>query len=264
MRKILIACLFPLLAACAAPTSVFLPPGPPVTDSGDFSIPAPEDAIVLIYSQGTRSSARLPSCNKQRGAHPVWNELSGKEIAGKTVFVYYLCTNVTGASYIKGRAAEIETALDLFQSKGLHPSQLFLIGQSAGAWSSLVAARTVPEKFNAVIGVAPAFSGTRARRGVFWEHKRAQEVRALENQSELKALIFAFEDDAFNRPEDLSFMRSISGVELVALPWDEIDGVGCSSEKRRAHSTGYRPCFTKTQKGRIQSYIEQRLQGQSS
>ena len=111
------------------------------------------------------------------------------------------------------------------------------MGHSAGAWASLLVAREGPGWFNAVVAFGPAFAGLRATR--------------------IDALIFAFEGDPYEPPEDLAFLRRIPRVELVVLSGTRIDDVSCGS--RSAHLTERKPCFHATQGARIRDYIERRL-----
>ena len=269
MKKILnyivIFSVLLITSGCVAHKSVFLHPGPNIDDNTqDFVLDNPAQIIVVLFNQGTSKSSYYPSCNPQKRAPDVFKSMAGTTIAGKTIYVYYRCTSVTGDRYIHGRAKEIEATLDLFLAKGVPAKHIFLAGQSAGAWSSIVTARDAAHKFNAIIGVAPAFSGKKSRRNLKWQDYRKAEVQKIRKLNQLNALIYAFKDDAYNEISDLEFLSEIAGVVFVPLDWNIIEGVPCNSKKSKAHSTVYRDCFKITQLDKIKRYINKRINVQKS
>lgn len=108
-----------------------------------------------------------------------------------------------------------------------------------------------------MIGFGPAFAGRRAPRPPGWEWLRGTQVAYLGGATRIDSLIFAFEGDPYEPPEDLAFLRGIPGVELVVLSGTRIDGVSCGG--RSPHLTDRKPCFRATQGTRIRDYIERRL-----
>ncbi|WP_259782391.1 alpha/beta fold hydrolase [Aestuariispira ectoiniformans] len=253
-HSIILLCWFFVLAGCEVSRSDFFPPGPTVDQNQAFQIADPARKIVVIYNHGTARVDRPSACNK-RDTPEIWRDLTGETIAGRTVYVYYLCSDVFGDDYIYHRAEEIEAALDLFRAKGVPAAQLFLAGQSAGAWSSMVVARKAPQKFNAIIATAPAFAGHWQGRSADLQAWQDFEISEIKKMTQMKALIYAFEGDAYNRPRDLVFLADIPGVDFETLSWRAINGTACESRPAKAHSTARRHCFTVTQMARIKAYI---------
>ena len=170
---------------------------------------------------------------------------------------YLWSTAVDGGdqgSYTYKRAGEIERVVDAYRALGLPAARIFLAGHSAGAWSSLLAARRFGAKFNAVIAFAPAFAGPRheVTQYPWWRNEiRPRQVADILKAGRMRALVFAFPDDAFNRPRELEFLTKLPGVILV--PFDR-----CA----RGHRTTYTRCFRDAAAARVERYIRARLADQ--
>ncbi|MEM9603117.1 MAG: alpha/beta hydrolase [Pseudomonadota bacterium] len=187
-------------------------------------IEAPASKTVIIYSHGTTRPQRREDC----GAF--WNRVppSLLSVQSETTLIYYLCSAVTeppGAAfagqYVDDRLAEVERTLDDMIDAGVAPQRLFLAGHSAGGWVALMAASAFPAKFNAAIAYAPAFAGRRSEAAAFpwWRGEvRPRQVVRMLSAPALSALVFAYEGDPFNRPEDLQFLADAfpSTVTMVA------------------------------------------------
>ena len=148
----------------------------------------------------------------------------------KNTFVYYHCSAVIdpkvrkdnvpddGIHYIRGyamgyytlgRRDELSDLLDQFHKIGVKPSNITLAGHSAGAWTALLAAASYPQKFQAVIAFAPAFAGPRNEETTYpwWRQTvRPEQITMMTQPNEVPKLIFAYQDDAFNRPSELTFL----------------------------------------------------------
>lgn len=261
-----------LLAGCAAGRSQFVPGEPSKDDAIRLAVPA--ETVVLIYNHGSEQEFIPDPCEPAGGDASEWSvpsvlsNLSGTRVAGKVIAVYGYCTPSRVGEYLHAersgepkvakRAREIAMLADRFAALGVPRRQIFLAGHSAGAWASLLVARDHPRSFNAVIGFAPAFAGRRATRPPGWEWLRGTQVLYLGAATGIDALVFAFEGDPYEPPEDLAFLRGIPGVELVVLSGTRIDGVSCGG--RGPHLTDRKPCFHAKQGARIRDYIERRLQ----
>lgn len=260
-----------LLTGCAAGRSQFVPGGPPQDDT--IRLAAPAETVVLIYNHGSDQEFIPDPCEPAAGDASEWSvpsilaDLSGTRVAGKVIAVYGYCTPSRVGEYrhakragepkVVKRAREIGLLADRFAGLGVPRPQIFLVGHSAGAWASLLAARERPRAVNAVIAFGPAFAGRRATRPLGWEWLRGAQVAYLSGAAQIDALVFAFEGDHYEPPEDLAFLGGIPGVELVVLSGTRIDGVSCGD--RPPHLTDRKPCFRATQGDRIRHYIERRL-----
>ena len=112
--------------------------------------------------------------------------------------------------YTLGRRDELESVVNKFLDIGVQPSNITLAGHSAGAWTSLLAAAAYPEKFNGLIAFAPSFAGKRSEEKQYpWWRRiiRPEQVEMIIKPNNIKKLIFAYEDDKFNRPEELQFLE---------------------------------------------------------
>ncbi|MEM7377159.1 MAG: alpha/beta hydrolase-fold protein [Pseudomonadota bacterium] len=187
-------------------------------------VDSPAEKTVIIYSHGTTRPQRTEDC----GAF--WNRVppSLLSVQSETTLLYYLCSAVTeppgvafAGQYVDGRLAEIERTLNDMIDAGVSPHRLFLAGHSAGGWVSLMAASAFPGKFNAAIAYAPAFAGRRSEAEAFpwWRGVvRPRQVARMLSAPQLSALVFAYDGDPFNRPEDLQFLADAypTSVTLVA------------------------------------------------
>ena len=123
------------------------------------------------------------------------------------ISLYYLCSNATDSgikgSFIYKRVLELERTINLFNEAGIKPHNIYLSGFSAGGWTALMAAKAIPRKFNKGVLFAPAFAGPRYETRFFpvWRKIiRPKQVKEILKAEKLEFLIFAYEDDPFNRP----------------------------------------------------------------
>ena len=182
---------------------------------------------LIIWLHGQHNPRKKETCSKQFNLPPK-SILTLGEMAD--THVYYHCTKIVdpkeegenkpddgihytwgfkNGSYTLSRVAELEGLLDTFISLGVKPENITLSGHSAGGWTSLLAAATYPEKFDNVIAFAPAFAGPRNEESLYpWWRKiiRHEQVEMIKTPNEVNKLIFAYEDDAFNRPQELTFL----------------------------------------------------------
>jgi pimeloyl-ACP methyl ester carboxylesterase len=180
-----------------------------------------------------------------------------REIANDNAWeLHYLCSEATDAgargSYTYKRADEILALVAEYRRKGVPARRIFLLGHSAGGWSSLMAARKDPSGFNAIVAFAPAFAGPRSEEAQFpiWRRQlQPQQIAYLAGAPRIDALIFAFDDDTFDRPEDLAPLRGVPGLRIVA--YNDCAGGG--------HRTVYTACFRQSARQQIEAYIKARL-----
>jgi pimeloyl-ACP methyl ester carboxylesterase len=229
------------------------PPGPlqerappPAAIPGD-----PAQAVLLIFSHGTYRPQRRHPCDEERDVPGVVRDVA----AANGWTVHYLCSAATDdgidGSYTYKRADEILAAVAALRARGAAAQRIFLLGHSAGGWSSLMAARKDASGFNAIVAFAPAFAGPRHEEAQFpkWRRELApQQTAYLRQAPRIEALIFAWSDDDFDRPADLAPLESIPGVRLLAFD-------AC----RSGHKTTYTECFREGARAEIEDYIKTRL-----
>ena len=114
-------------------------------------------------------------------------------------------------------------------------------------------------RINAVIAFAPAFAGEKPGRRPGWQALQDHHVRFMADAREINALVYAFDFDTYNSPQDLAFLSSIPGVRLSSLSAREIDGHRCDPPV--GHRTAFQDCFAVTQAKVILAYLAERLGG---
>lgn len=255
------------LAGCAV-QSQFIPAPPPGTPERSIVYPQPDKRILLIYNHGSTEEYERDRCSPDGSTTPrVVKELSGKKVLGLDVVVYGFCTPAKTGSYsqesrtgepkVMMRVENIEDLVRGFQDSGVPAERIFLAGHSAGGWASLLVARRHNVRINAVIAFAPAFAGKKSGREPGWQALHDDHVQFIAEAPEMNALVYAFDSDAFNSPEDLAFLRRIPGVRFIHLGAQEIDGIKCNPPD--GHQTVFRDCFAKTQEDVILEYLAERL-----
>lgn len=156
------------------------------------------------------------------------------------------------------RKVEINFAIDAFLARGVHPKHLFLAGHSNGAWTSLMMMRDVNKRFNGVIAYAPAFAGKRSESTIapWWRRTvRPNQIKEMLKAPSMDALVFAYENDAYNRPQELRFLqdsyplRNTNGVDLISYD--------CGL--RNAHQTFRNDCRQLETTRRIQSFVNSQI-----
>ena len=199
----------------------------------------PQSAKVIIWLHGQQNPRKKEQCSKQ-GNLPPKSILTLDE--DENTFVYYHCTAVIdpkeedanqpddgihyswgfkNGSYTLARRDELAELLDQFIGLGVSPSHITLAGHSAGGWTALLAAASYPEKFNAVIAFAPAFAGIRSEEKLYpWWRKiiRPEQVKMITQPNDIQKLIFAYEDDAYNRPQELAFITEAFPDTATLIP----------------------------------------------
>ena len=207
-----------------------------------------DDLKIIIWSHGTKRPQRRENCLELTIPQTLF-ALSEND----NVYFYFLCSRATDGnklgSYIFKRKKEINRILDQLISKGIKPKNIFLAGQSAGGWTSLMMMDQVEKKFNSAIVFAPAFAGRRSEIGRYpkWRKvERPRQIKKMIKAKVIKALIFAYEDDPYNRPKELMFLKKkySNSVKMVSY--------NC----RNGHNTGYDDCRFDATKQIIKKYFE--------
>jgi pimeloyl-ACP methyl ester carboxylesterase len=257
MRALAALLALVLAAAGAAAQQGPAPPAPLQDKPAPPRETAPADpaqSVVLIFSHGTYRPQRRHQCNEERDVPAVLREMA----AANGWIVHYLCSAATddevAGSYTYKRADEILAAVAAQRARGVPAPRIFLVGHSAGGWSSLMAARKDASGFNAIVAFAPAFAGPRHEEAQYpkWRRELApQQTAYLRQAKRIDALIFAYSDDDFDRPSELAPLEAIPGVRIIAFD-------AC----QKGHSTTYSDCFREGARVEIEDYIKTRLKAQ--
>ena len=192
-------------------------------------ISEPRDKIVIVYNHGTTRPQQIENCDTSPNRVP----RSLLAIQSEKVLIYYLCSTAfeksstwgSAGQFIYARLKEVETTLDELIALGVSPKNIFLAGHSAGGWTSLMALSRFGKKFNGAIVFAPAFAGRRSEQSQYpwwYQEARPKQIREMLEAPEIRALIFAYHDDPFERPEDLKFLtdRYPRTVRMIAYACD--------------------------------------------
>lgn len=235
-----------------------------------FSIPNPKNKAVVVFLHGSAIEKLDDACDPN-GEIPgfsvpeVIRQLAGTKVAGLELVVFAPCdgraTNLGEPLKIEQRVSAIEQTLQGLGRAGVDPSQIFLVGQSAGGWAALLHEKRHPGSVNSVIAFAPAFAGKKRSRTDIWQRRHDEQSAEIASAERLSALVFAFENDAYNTPEDLSFLSRIKGTTLLRMPEKDIGGVACEIPFfASSHGQAYRKCFSDTQAEVLLGFLGQNLQ----
>ncbi len=217
---------------------------------------AAEDTVVIIYNHGTRNPRKKERCDASYNQVPD----SLRELESNRVHIYFLCSQATegkGPKYagnqVYARMYEIEQIIDSLVSQGIRPEHIFLSGHSKGGWASLMLMNQVNQKFNAAILFAPALANRRSRSTHPWwrEQIRPKQIKQMLQAKEMDALIFAYQDDEYNRPQDLEFLtdKYPNSVEIVTYRCDYTF----------THNTHLHDCRQTQTSKKISDYINQQI-----
>jgi dienelactone hydrolase len=239
-----------------------------------LSIPNPESKAVVLFLHGSMVEKIDDTCDPN-GRTPgfsvpdVIKQLAGTEVAGLEVVVFAPCdgraTNFGEPIKIEQRVAAIERTLAALSRAGVEPLQIFLMGQSAGGWAALLHQKRYPGSVNSIVAFAPAFAGKKQLRPDIWQQRHEIQSAEIQSAARISALIFAFENDEYNTPDDLAFLSSIEGTTVLRMPDKTIAGVACEIPPfASSHGQVYRKCFGDTQAKVLLDFLSQRLQSVAS
>ena len=146
---------------------------------------------------------------------------------------------------------ELRTHLDLLAAAGVKPRNIFVAGHSAGGWTALMAMSDAGTRFNAAIVFAPACCGPRKEESRYpiWRQKiRPFQISRITATPHLRVLVFAYNDDPFNRPQDLGFLTAHDAAGATLIGYD------CG----HGHATHRFDCRLADTKTMISTYIAAR------
>ena len=225
-----------------------------------FSSPSFEQRVI-IYNHGTSRPQQIEPCYLPYNQPP----RSLAALRDNKTMVYRLCSTATESPAISSagkqvflRKIEINYAIDAFLARGVKPKHIFLAGHSNGAWTSLMMMRDVNQRFNGVIAYAPAFAGKRkeAKVAPWWRRTvRPKQIEYMLGAPTMDALVFAYGNDDYNRPQDLRFLEK-------RYPYNKFTGVDFVSYDcglRNSHQTFRRDCRQTDTSGRIRNFVNTQI-----
>lgn len=235
-----------------------------------FSIPSAKTKAVILFLHGSSLERVDDTCNPggdESGfsVPEVVRQLAGHEVAGLEIVVFAPCDGQATAPgepiKIEQRVTAIERTLNELGRAGIDRSRIVLMGHSAGGWAALLHQKRNPHSVNSVVAFAPAFAGKKQWRPDIWQRRHEEQAAEIASAEQIPALVFSFENDTYNTPEDLSFLSRVKGATLLRLPEKAIGGVDCElSVFASSHSQAYRRCFSETQAQVLLSFLRQHLQ----
>jgi pimeloyl-ACP methyl ester carboxylesterase len=266
-----------LLLAAAVACSDLPPRGtadPPAAVASSAEGAAPPDTVIVVYTHGSGPAAEPDACELHRDGWPgtphVLAHLDLIERGGRVIRLRRYCTPTrTGIalgdlhragdprglaqSKVMRRSADLLALAREYREEGVPAQNIILTGHSAGGFAALLAQMHDPEAVGRVVAFAPAFANTREVRspGEAWARQILND--RIAQADGLDALIFLFEDDPYERREDLESWQANPGLRIEALGGSAIDAVACSSSN--THRLAFDECFTATQLERLADFI---------
>lgn len=229
-----------------------------------FTVPV-DQQIVVIYNHGIKYPQQVEPCFMPYNKPPS----SLRALTSKNLIVYSLCSTsiespapTSAGKQVYLRKKEISHAIDAFLARGIQPKNLFLAGHSNGGWTSLMMMRDVNKRFNGAIAFAPAFAGKRKDSKLFpWWRKSARpnQIKDMLGVPKMDALVFAYENDEYNRPQDLMFLTDYYPLVDNTTSSHGVDFVAYGCNNVNAHQTYRNDCRLADTKKRIQRFISNQI-----
>lgn len=258
------------------PDSRYMGPAPEgATPRRPFWLKNPVGTVLILYLNGSVSEGDPDPCKTSRPGISIprtATELAGLAVLDKTIAVFAFCTRSKtggfnqpqgdGVPKVIRRAAELSTLLAHIADQGVPLSQVFVMGQSAGAWAGLLVQRSEDPVFAGLIGFAPAFAGRHARRNAIWQAERDRQAAYIAEAPELDALIYGYLDDPYEPVRDMAWLRQVPGVQYVALDPHRQFGMECKIPS--VHGAVFGDCIRLLQRKRILGFLKSRLQASAA
>ncbi|MBO8218065.1 hypothetical protein [Prochlorococcus marinus] len=213
-----------------------------------------KNPVVIIWGHGQSNVRRSEKCSADFNKIPKTLKYLEKEIDAHFIFMCSksIDNDYRRGSYIYKRVRQLKKLLTEINEIGVHPNNIFISGFSAGGWTALHMFRENEKLFNSAIVFAPAFAGPRyeIRKYPKWRKVvRPAHIKKITKAKVIDALVFAYEDDSHNRPEELKFLTEIypKNVNIV--------GYNC----KNGHLTHINDCKSSETEILILNYINQQI-----
>lgn len=236
----------------------------------------PSEKIVIIFTPGSGNGFKQTPCTPEKlnsgyGIPHILHDLTKNKINNKEVIIDGFCSNAVGTKSqysikIKPEAIskDIIKKIDIYVKSGVPKKQIFISGHSIGGWTALLVGRKLQKEIGGIIAFAPAIAGKYKTRTQFWQNIYDTRSNELKKAKHINGLVFAFEEDAFNKQKHLEFVKKIEGIDFIPLSdtlMSEQAGFKCKNEINshrywRKHKSAYKQCFRESQKEKIVNFIK--------
>ena len=213
-----------------------------------------KNPVVIIWGHGQSSAQKSEKCSADYNKIPKTLKYLEKEIDAHFIF---MCSKSKDSEYREGsyiykRVKQLKKLLTEINEIGVNPNNIFISGWSAGGWTALHMFRENEKLFNSAIVFAPAFAGPRheTKKYPWWrEEARPAHIKEITKAKFIDALVFAYEDDDFNRPEELKFLTELypNNVNLI--------GYNC----KKGHLTHAKDCKSSETEILILNYVNDQI-----
>lgn len=261
VRGIALAGVF-FVAACAGGNYFEVKPLPKVT---------PAKNIVVVYTHGSVAARTPDNCvlyqnRPGSGTPPIIENLEGAPVGGKSIRIHKFCTpsrtgqplhglgDDLGPSKVMQRTFDLVNLSKAYRQAGFSADQIVFAGQSAGGFASMLAQSISPASIGRVIAFGPAFANKRAVRNAGEKRANVRLKATLAKAKDLNALVYSYDQDVYERPQDLTGWPDNPGIRIYAVKGLTIEGQSCNTTY--AHHLAFEECFERTQRERILSFIE--------
>lgn len=226
--------------------------------SKEFEVELPKDKIILIWNHGQEyTDKKSKDC--------VWYDemvnltalIKDHKVLGKEMLLYVFCSDhLQGDSYKKNweekkklipykgktkmdkRVEAIVKLTDDFASLGVPRNQIFLMGNSCGAWANLLIMSQFSEKVAGGIEFMPACYGWVSKNGIEKQTGyvpgfmplRQKGINIIKNAKKLPVLVFTNPDDIFEGKTSY-WLKEIEELQFIETPSKEKKGYFINKKK---------------------------------
>jgi len=224
----------------------------------DFEIKKPKDKIILIWNHGQQwTDKKSKDCVWYDQMVNITTLIKEHKVLNKEMILYVFCSDhLQGDSYKKNwqkkkelipykgktkmdkRVEAIVKVTDDFASLGVPRNQIFLIGNSCGAWATLLIMSQFSEKAVGGIGFMPACYGWVSKNGIKKQTGfvpgfmplRQKEIDLIKNAKKLPVLVFTNPDDIFEGKTSY-WLKEIEELQFIETPAKEKKGYLINKKK---------------------------------
>ncbi len=253
--KYLFILSFTLLASCTSEVCVFENTKTCVNQKvSDLDLE--KKPIILIYLPGSKQENEPDPCYPEENNHGfgvpnVVRQAYLKLAKNHEIKLMAFCAPTKVSNFdsnhpqkkpkILLRTEDLIELLTQLKDHGADPEKVFLIGHSAGGWSTLLAKAKNPNLANGVIAIAPAFAGKQMFRPKVWEDLRKSFIDIMYHAPNFNALLFIFDQDEFENAESMKLFWEMKGVKIELLNGPILQALHCPHIPM--HNIPFNNCF---------------------